>query len=130
MIPREWAEIAEAPPGYVLVERNEMPMYNGHIILPDTHRKRTLSATATVLTGPRAGKTVILTSSAGRPVTFGVPGEMKKLVRVLPSHILAVLNDDATELKTEVGGYRSDAMPIATDPYPEAFDEGDPRGLR
>lgn len=134
MLPREWAPLIEPPPGYLIVERDEMPTMHGILYVPPSLRMRTLSSTAKILSvgagvDPAffAGQAVVLTASAGRPIYFGTLGADRTLVRITPGGVLLLLHE-AQESVNE--GHRADALPLPEDPYPEKIDAGDPRALR
>ena len=134
MLPLEWAAIVEAPPGCLVVERDEMPTMHGILYVPAGVRYRTLSSTARVVavgagspSAYRVGTPVVLTASAGRPIYFGRAGAERTLVRIAPSGVLLILRESVESVNE---GHQPGALPLPEDPYPERIDAGDPRALR
>lgn len=78
MIPLELADRIEPLPGQALVERLEMPVQRGRIILP-TRTRDVKSAEAVVVAsaidGLPTGTVVLLSSSVQRSISFGFPSE-------------------------------------------------------
>lgn len=120
-----------APPGYMLVEREEMPTTKGPIWLPAGYRHHTLSATAVVVSvGPfvqgfEAGDRVLLSANAGKSV--GVEG--RSLLRILPTQVLLRMPEGEGENEGShmLRGY----SPADLAEEPEAkVEEGDSAGLR
>lgn len=145
MIPIAWADSCEAPPGYLLVEREEMPIQARGLWLPDGYRNHTLSGTAKIISGklhhpevfPNNGRPfhvvygpgtyVLLTASAGKPIVFGYGGTTRTLARITAGQILAVLTG-----KLETKAENAPPVPLDADllNYGNTFDAGDPKALR
>ena len=51
MIPLEWANTVQAPPGSLLCERSEMPVQARGLWIPQGYRTHTLSGTAKIISG-------------------------------------------------------------------------------
>lgn len=127
----EGGEDLGAPPGYMLVEREEMPTTKGPIWLPAGYRHHTLSATAVVVSvglfvdGFEAGDRVLLSANAGKGVEVGG----RTLLRILPTQVLLRMPEGEGENEGShmLRGY----SPADLAEEPEAkVEEGDTAGLR
>lgn len=144
MIPLAWSDLVEAPPGYLLVMREEMPVQARGLWLPDGYRNHTLSGTAKIVSGELLwiepfghntgllstfgpGTYCLLTASAGKPIVFGYGGKTRTLARITPGQILAVLTK-----KVETKAENAPPLPLDADAmnYGNTFDVGDPKALR
>jgi hypothetical protein len=133
-LPIEWADCVQAPPGKILVERVEMPVRRGKILLPDGYTGRTRSTEAVIRSRggqlapfPWVGQRVLISGSVGKSIPFGIRGE-RTLWLCDPSAILAILRDEGVEQEPEnplahVERAGSSALDMR-------FDEGDLRGPR
>jgi len=139
VIPREWADRVEAPPGKILVIRDEVALRVAGIWLPQGYRAHTRRAIATVLSiGPgcpevaAVGERVLLAPSTGKKMVFGYTKNDEVEVWAIPPYsILAVLSGDADAVHGKPKPGKDDAYIVSADGEPEdRFDEGDPRGLR
>jgi co-chaperonin GroES (HSP10) len=141
----DWAcsEWAKAPPAHLLVEREEMPLQRGKIVIPPNTRTQTRAHEAVVVhvgagvEGFEPGERVLLTTMVlGRSVAFGIH-PCRTLWLVTPSQVLCKLRGEPEEGKmlTNQGEHALahwQESPILTEPETggPALDEGDPRGLR
>jgi hypothetical protein len=136
------AKYARAPVGRLLVERSLTPVKRGRIIVPGGVVGSIRSLEATVIDRHEQvthrcpfhpGDVVLLGTSVGRAVKFGIRGD-RVLWAALPGQLLCHMADDGTHLGGVVDdrdetprAYRG-AMRL--DRSPAVFDEGDPRGPR
>jgi hypothetical protein len=135
--PLEWADFAQALPGRLLVKRLEMPLLRGRILLPESTRRGTRSAEATVVSVGEfvqdfaVGDQVILSGIVGRIIKFGLREEVE-LLDLPASSVVAKLPPSL----------RDDAVSTSADPrrhwdhnldeplLREGHEEGDRRGVR
>jgi len=139
----EAAEWCCAPPGRLLVEREEMPLRRGKIHIPEGIRTSTRAHEATVVhtgasvEGFAPGERVLLTTMVlGRSIAFGIH-PCRTLWLVTPSQILCKLAAEPEEgqILDNCGEHRLahwHESPVLTDPVDHApiLDEADPGGLR
>ena len=123
---------ASAPPGYLLVEREEMPSQKGPIWLPAGYRHHTLSATAVVASvgqgveGFEVGDRVLLSANAGRAVSV----EGRSLQRISPGQVLLRMAE-GVEGENEGSHMLRGFSEADLREEPEAkVEEGDRAGLR
>lgn len=135
----EWVEFAHAPPGTLLVERVEMPIARGRVILPDGARMHVRSnealirAIGNLVEGFDLGQRVLIAHSVGDELRFGDREEIR-LWKITPDMILAdvleespdlrVYGDDPISDPTVVG----DVIASIDTEESMAHDEGDTRG--
>jgi hypothetical protein len=125
----------DAPPGYLLVEREEMPLRRGRIHIPAAIRMSTRSCEAVVRSvGVRAddsfaeGDRVFLAAGAGRAIKLGLRGE-RTLYRIEPSVVLArIVGEAATGIESK--GIQPQAIADWEIEAASAIDEGEPEALR
>lgn len=135
----EWAERAVAPPGTLLVERVEMPIRRGRIILPDGARihvrsnETLIRSIGTGVEGYSLGQRVLIAHSVGDELRFGDRGEIR-LWKVHPDMILADVIEETPDLRvygddplTDPGVVSDIVSSIDLDES-MAYDEGDSRG--
>jgi len=137
-LPVELADDAHARPGRLLVERAEMPLTRGRIVLPAGISATTRCAEAVVRSvgagvgGFAVGDAVLLTGNPGRLMSFGPRGE-RRLFQVAPSAVLGKLKAPS-ELPIATGqpGFTvgSQLLEEALGPAGAVHEEGDSRGLR
>jgi hypothetical protein len=107
MIPASLADKIEPCPGQLLVERLEMPVQRGRIILPN--RARDVKSAEAVVVAPGvgladefpAGTVVVLSSSVQRDIQLGFPVE-RVLYVCRPSQILAIVRSAGEEVEVGV----------------------------
>lgn len=137
MPPLEWADRAQALPGRLLVKRLEMPLLRGRILLPESTRRGTRSAEATVesvgqgVQGFERGDQVILSGIVGRVIRFGIREEVE-LLDLPASSVVAKLppslKDDAVSATADPRRHWDHTL---DDPLQrEGFEEGDRRATR
>lgn len=133
-LPLSLAERAEAPPGWVLVERAASPRLSRHgIHLSDNYVGSTVPSEAVVVstTDPSlpVGQWVMLSGLAGDPIHFGLTEE-RTLYRIAPYQAIAKIDGPAPEpVETESDPLRGAFVPDAS-AYEPKHAEGDPGGLR
>ena len=139
-----------APPGHLLVEREEMPLQRGRIHIPAGIRMSTRSCEAVVRSVGEGlvatpveggsswrqplrelfseGDRVFLAAGAGRPIKLGLRGE-RTLYRITPSMVLArIVGEAATGIESkgiqpqEIADWEIEAASV--------IDEGEPEALR
>jgi len=99
VIPLALADSAEAPPGYLLVERAEIPLRRGKIALPESYRGKTRSVEAVIVSVSTpvgdffVGDRVLLAHASGDEVKFGERGE-RSLWKVSPRSVIALLYEE------------------------------------
>lgn len=135
----DWASLVHALPGWVLVERVEMPITRGRIHLPDSvsvHVRSNEVLVRSVGDDPaadhlRVGQRCYLGGAIGDKLRFGDRGETQ-LWRVPPDCLLGeIVGDEAPPLQPE----DPEAL-LSVSPLPsawegdEVYDEGDSRGIR
>ncbi len=140
MPPLDWAPFAQALPGRLLVQRLEIPIARGRIILPESSRKNTRSGEAIVKSlGEGAGQIagydlqvgdqVLLSGLVGRPIRFGLREEIE-LLDIPATGILAVLppalKDEAVTATAEPMQHWDRGLEAPV----EGWEEGDLRGTR
>lgn len=122
----------EAPPGRYLVERREMPVERGRIIIPDGVNLNTRSCEAEVISssvdGPfQPGDGVFLAGSVSKSFWVG----HRRLWVVLPGQIPARLLEEPSEPLRPAEGVSVGMMDLlVNEDRDAAVDEGDPRGRR
>lgn len=140
----EWAKHAVAPPGYLLVERVEMPIERGLVLLPDGARVHVRSNEAIVRSIGRGvvwsdidpegfwlGQRITINGPLGDELRFGARGEVR-LWKISPDMTQATVNVEEASLRVEgEDALRSaDLSEIPPAPDVPVVSEGDPRGLR
>lgn len=137
-LPVELAAVARARPGRLLVERAEMPLTRGRIVLPVGISTTTRCAEAVVrsvgagVNGFAVGDAVLLTGNPGRLMSFGPRGE-RRLFQVAPSAVLGKLKAPSEEpITTDQPGFTMGGQVLeeALGPAGAVHEEGDSRGLR
>jgi co-chaperonin GroES (HSP10) len=140
MPPLDWLPLAQALPGRLLVQRLEMPIARGRIILPESSRKHTRSAEAIVKSlGEGAeemvgnplvvGDQVLISGLSGRPIKFGLREEVE-LLDIPAQAVLAILpvelKDEAVTVEAHPMQHWDRTLEVAQD----GLEEGDRRALR
>jgi hypothetical protein len=137
MPPLEWADRAQALPGRLLVKRLEMPLLRGRILLPESTRRGTRSAEATVqsvgqgVQDFQAGDQVILSGIVGRVIRFGLREEVELLdlpATAVVAKLPPALRDDAVSATADPRRHWDHTLdePLLQ----EGFEEGDRRATR
>lgn len=140
MPPLEWAPFAQALPGRLLVQRLEMPIARGRIILPESSRRNTRSGEAIVKSvgeGASAivgydlepGCQVLLSGLTGRPIKFGLREEVE-LLDIPAGAVLALLPDSLKDAEVSAHTEPMQHWDRELEVGQEGFEEGDRRGLR
>jgi hypothetical protein len=140
MPPLEWAYFSQALPGRLLVQRLEMPIARGRIILPESSRKNTRSGEAIIkslgegaaeLVGhPLAlGHQVLLSGLVGRPIKFGLREEVE-LLDVPASAVLAIVPAELADEAVSAESHPMQHWDRELEMVPEGLEEGDRRALR
>jgi hypothetical protein len=140
MPPLEWAPLAQALPGRLLVQRLEMPISRGRIILPESSRKNTRSGEAIIkslgegaaeLVGhPLAlGHQVLLSGLVGRPIKFGLREEVE-LLDVPASAVLAILPAELADEAVSAESHPMQHWDRGLEAPVDGWEEGDLRGTR
>lgn len=153
----EWADHAVAPPGYLLVQRVEMPIERGLVLLPDGARVHVRSNEAIVRSIGRGvltrfrevnpgpgwqlsdynpegfwiGQRITINGPLGDELHFGERGEVR-LWKIAPDNTQATVNveDDSLRVEGEDPLRSADLSEIPPPPEVPQVSEGDPRGLR
>ncbi len=104
----------EAPPGSLIIQRDEMAeRYGQKIVVPTTYRSRARKTTGTVLMVGKGvdrfepGQRVLLGAGAGRAFFVG----HARLYLVYPESVVATLQDEALEAEETRGQFKSFAPP-------------------
>lgn len=140
MPPLEWLPFAQALPGRLLVQRLEMPIARGRIILPEGSRKNTRSGEAIIKSlGEGAselagltlavGDQVLLSGLVGRPIKFGLREEVE-LLDVPASAVLAILPAELADEAVSAEFHPMQHWDRGLESPVEGWEEGDVRGLR
>jgi hypothetical protein len=142
MPPLEWAAFAQALPGRLLVKRLEMPLLRGRILLPESTRRGTRSAEATVESVGagvenmpeefQVGDQVILSGIVGRVVRFGIREEIELLdlpASAVVAKLPPSLKDGAVSVASDPRRHWDHALdePLLRE---GGFEEGDRRATR
>jgi hypothetical protein len=137
MPPLDWAALAQALPGRLLVKRLEMPLLRGRILLPESTRRGTRSAEATVQSVGQGvqdfqiGDQVILSGIVGRIIRFGIREEVELLdlpATAVVAKLPPALRDDAVSATADSRRHWDHTLdePLLQ----EGFVEGDRRATR
>lgn len=128
--------VLNASPGFMLVERAEMPIHRGRIIIPDGVNVHTRSSEAEVIAvgtqeSPyKEGDNVFLAGSVSKSFNCG-PGFARRFWRCTPQQIPArILQEPAEPIVAEnnpLAGMKELRQQVDHD---RAWDEGDPRAVR
>jgi co-chaperonin GroES (HSP10) len=141
MPPLEWATFATALPGRLLVKRLEMPLLRGRILLPESTRRGTRSAEATIVSlgagvenmpeDFQVGDQVLLSGLVGRTIKFGLREEVELLdlpATAVVAKLPSALRDDAVSATADPRRHWDHTLdePLLR----EGHEEGDRRATR
>lgn len=133
MLPLEWADVVQPPPGRMFVEVVELPIVRGKIHIPDGFNTHTRSSEAVVLKGAGGYEpedhVLLYGLAAMKGLQFG-PRAERTLYLIHPAQVVARIHAGPEGVDVRpVDGRKERGLGVLAD-TPEAFDEGDPRGLR
>jgi hypothetical protein len=124
-----------APPGYLLVEREEMPVKRGRIHLPAGILFSTRSSHARVVSVGEGledewaeDEAIYLSNAVGRPIHLGLRGE-RTLYRITPSVVLARIVGEVDQ-PIEYLGEGPAMIPEWEVEEASQINEGEPEALR
>lgn len=137
MLSAEMADRVLAPPGTLLIERDDVQKnYAGILLLSNEYRKYTLGSVATVIsvgygvTGWQKGDRVLLSATAGRPIEFGEYRADRTLWKINPGAIMLHLDAEIDAKHLGHHPARSLSNEQLAGEVPIGRPEGDRQGLR